>query len=201
MQVPSPDQEHPREEEMATPFSILPSRIPWTEEPGGLQSVGSQRVRHDCSDLSCTTFTWLPRWLSSKKSTCQCRRPWFDAWVWRIPWRRKWQPTQVFLPGTFHGQRRLVGYTLWGRKGSDTTELLSTQEYDEHSSLVNGLFMLHSIIRHSLAKRSISTALCSYIHSFWKMFAHSGLGRSPGEGNGNPLQYSCLENSMGEGAW
>ena len=146
-------------------------------------------------------FTHVRGGFSGRESTYQCRRCRFNPWVGKIPLSRKWQPTQVFLPGTFHGQRRLVGYTLWGRKGSDTTELLSTQEYDEHSSLVNGLFMLHSIIRHSLAKRSISTALCSYIHSFWKMFAHSGLGRSPGEGNGNPLQYSCLENSMGEGAW
>ena len=40
----------------------------------------------------------------------------------KIPWRRKWQPTPVFLPGEFHGQRSLVGYSPWGRKESDTTE-------------------------------------------------------------------------------
>ena len=56
----------------------------------------------------------LPRWLSGKESTCQCRRPrrWgFDPWVRKIPWRRKWQPTPVFLPGKFHGQSCRAGYS------------------------------------------------------------------------------------------
>ena len=49
---------------------------------------------------------WWFRWLS----VClQCRRPGFDPWVRKIPWRRKWQPTPVLLPGKFHGQRSLVG--------------------------------------------------------------------------------------------
>ena len=46
----------------------------------------------------------------------------FDPWVRNIPWRRKWQPTPVFLPGNFHGQRSLVGYSQWGCKELDTTE-------------------------------------------------------------------------------
>ena len=48
----------------------------------------------------------------------------FDPWVMKIPWRREWQPTPVFLPGKFHGQRRLAGHSPWGRKESDTTEQL-----------------------------------------------------------------------------
>ena len=48
----------------------------------------------------------------------------FDPWVRKIPWRRKWQPTPVFLPGKSHGRRSLVGYSPWGRKESDTTERL-----------------------------------------------------------------------------
>ena len=40
----------------------------------------------------------------------------------QIPWRRKWQPTPVFLPGEFHGQRSLAGYSPWGHKELDTTE-------------------------------------------------------------------------------
>ena len=44
-----------------------------------------------------------------KKPACQCRKPGFDPWVRKIPWRRKWQPTPVFLPGKSHGQRSLVG--------------------------------------------------------------------------------------------
>ena len=46
----------------------------------------------------------------------------FDPWVGMIPWNRKWHPTPVFLPGKFHGQRSLVGYSPWGLKESDTTE-------------------------------------------------------------------------------
>ena len=45
----------------------------------------------------------------------------FNPWVELVPWRRKWQPTPVFLPREFHGQRSLAGYSLWGRKESGTT--------------------------------------------------------------------------------
>ena len=58
----------------------------------------------------------LLRWLSGKESTCQCRRPGFCLWVGQIPWRRKWQPTPVFLPGKSHGQRSQMGCSPWGRK-------------------------------------------------------------------------------------
>ena len=57
-----------------------------------------------------------------KVSACiclQCGRPDFDPWVRNIPWRRKWQPTPVFLPGECHGRKSLVGYSPWGRKESD----------------------------------------------------------------------------------
>ena len=47
-----------------------------------------------------------------------------DPWVRKITWRRKWQPTPVFLPGESHGQRSLAGYSPWGRKESDRTERL-----------------------------------------------------------------------------
>ena len=46
----------------------------------------------------------LPWWLSGKESACQRRRLGFDPWVGKRPWRRKWQPTLVFLPGKFHRQ-------------------------------------------------------------------------------------------------
>ena len=49
------------------------------------------------------------------------RRHGFNPWVTKIPWRRKWQPTPVLLPGKAHGQRSLVGYSPWGRKELDTT--------------------------------------------------------------------------------
>ena len=51
----------------------------------------------------------------------------FDPWVGRIPWRRKWKPTPVFLPGKFHGQRSLVGYSPWDHRESDTTKHVHTE--------------------------------------------------------------------------
>ena len=62
---------------------------------------------------------------SGKEPTCQRRRHkrhGFDPWVGKIPWRRGWQPPPVFLPGESHGQRKLVGYSLWGRRESDRAE-------------------------------------------------------------------------------
>ena len=72
-------------------------KIPWTEEPGGLQSTGSRRVRHD-SVTSLSLFTFMH-------------------------WRRKWQPTPVFLNRESQGRGSLVGYHLWARTESDTTEV------------------------------------------------------------------------------
>ena len=105
---------------MAPHSSALAWKIPGTEEPGRLQSMGSLRVGHDWA-TSLSLFTCMH-------------------------WRRKWQPIPVFLPGESRGRGSLVGCHLWG----------------------------HTI---------------------------PGSGRSPGEGNGNPLPYSCLENSMDRGAW
>ena len=63
----------------------------------------------------------LPRWLSGKESICQwrCRDVGLIPVLERFPWRRKWQPTAVFLPGKSHGQRSLVAYHSWGCKESD----------------------------------------------------------------------------------
>ena len=85
--------------------------------------------------LTCWGYTCcegLPRWLSGTESACQHRRCRFDPWVGKIPWRRKWQPTLVFFPGEFHGQRSLVGCSLRGRKESDTTERPSTHTHAVH---------------------------------------------------------------------
>ena len=58
------------------------------------------------------------------KHLLQSQRAGFNPWVGKIPWRRKWQPTPVFLPGKYHGQTSLVGYSPWGREESDMTEQL-----------------------------------------------------------------------------
>ena len=84
------------EKAMAPHSSTVTQRVPWMEEPGRLQSMGSLRVRHDwATSLSLSTF---------------------------MHWRRKWQPTPEFLPGESHGRRSLVGCSPWGRTESDTTE-------------------------------------------------------------------------------
>ena len=85
------------EKAMAPHSSTLAWKIPWTEEPGRLQSMGSLRVRQDWA-TSLSLFTLLH-------------------------WRRKWQPTPVFLPGESQGQGSLLGCHLWGRTESDTTEV------------------------------------------------------------------------------
>ena len=76
------------------------------------------------------------------KNLLQCRRPQFDPWVGKIPWRREWLPTPVFLPGEFHGDRSLVGYSSWSHKELDTTEWLThthTHTYSFKSSLYKWL--------------------------------------------------------------
>ena len=133
-QVWSLGQEDPLEKAMATHSSTLAWKIPWSEELGRLQSMGLQRVGPDWAIslhfnillyIYMTHIYMLPRWCSGRESTCQCRRcrrRGLNPWVRKIPWSRKWQPTLVFLSGKFHGQRSLVGYSLWSCKEPDTTE-------------------------------------------------------------------------------
>ena len=97
---------HALEKEMATHSSVLAWRIPGTGEPCGLLSMGSHRVGHDWSDIAGSA--------SGKELTCQGRRHkrWgFHPWVGMILWRKKWQPTLVFLPWESHGQRNLASYS------------------------------------------------------------------------------------------
>ena len=85
-------------EKATAPHSrTLAWRIPWTGEPGGLQSMGSRRVGHDWATLL-SLFTFMH-------------------------WRRKWQPTPVILPGESQGWGSLVGCRPWGRTELDTTEV------------------------------------------------------------------------------
>ena len=73
----------------------------------------------------CMQCTGFPGGDSGIAPACQRRRlnrHGLDPWVRKIPWRRAWQPTPVFLPGESHGQRSLAGYSTWGHRESDTTE-------------------------------------------------------------------------------
>ena len=90
----------------------------------------------------------LPWWLNGKESTCQSRRRRFDPWVGKICWRRKWQPTPVFLPGTFHEQRSLSGYGPQGRKR--LTHNLATKK-QQHLFIYLSIYLpIHAFTRHFL---------------------------------------------------
>ena len=78
--------------------------------------------RIQCHARKSTGLPWL---LSGKESAFQRRRLGFDPYVGKIPWRRNWQHTPVFLPGKSHDQRSLVGFSPWDCKESDTTEQVS----------------------------------------------------------------------------
>ena len=88
---------------------------------------------------------YFPGGASGKGTTCQCRRHrklGFDPWVRKIPWRRKWQPIPVFLPGESYGQRNLVGYSPQPHTELDTTEVtLHTHTHTQtgDGSVVGGL--------------------------------------------------------------
>ena len=68
----------------------------------------------------------FPSGSAPKEPACQGRRHEFYPWIGKIPWRRTWQPTPVFLPGKFHAQMSLVGCSLWGCKELDTAECVHT---------------------------------------------------------------------------
>ena len=81
-----------------------------TGKAGVLLFMASQKVGHDLATQQQQYRMGLSWWLSSKESTCQSRRLRFYPWVRKIPLRRKWQPSPMFLLGKSHGQRRLVDY-------------------------------------------------------------------------------------------
>ena len=93
------------EKAMAPHSSTLAWKIPWTEEPGGLQSMRSLRVGHNWA-TSPSLFTFMHQ-------------------------RRKWQPTPVFLPGESQGRGSLVGCHLWGRTESDMTEVTQQKQQQQ----------------------------------------------------------------------
>ena len=75
------------------------------------------------------SWRWrFPCGSAGKESACQCRRPLFDPWVGKIPWRSKWQASTVFLPGESHGQRSLADYSPWGHKRSQTVNNTKQQQ-------------------------------------------------------------------------
>ena len=121
------------EKSMATHSSILAWGTLWTEEPGRLQSMGSQRVRQDCAkDLGLV------------------------YWVGKIPWRREKLPTPVFWPGEFHGL-----YNPWGHNESDTTEWLWRKKRMTNS-FINSLISFQVSFHCSLCKMCYSWSFLDF---------------------------------------
>ena len=117
---------------MAPHSSTLAWKIPGTGEPGGLLFMGSHRIGHNWSDLAAAakTFLGFPGGASGKEpANAGGMIGAFDPWVRKIPWRRKWHPTPVFLPREFHRQRSLVGYSPQGcRVRHDWSDLAQHKE-------------------------------------------------------------------------
>ena len=123
---------------MAPRSGTLAWKIPGMEEPGGLQSTGSLRVGHDWA-TSLSTF---------------------------MHWRRKWQPTPVFLPGESQGWGSLVGCRLWGCTESDTTE--ATSQQPQQGSNPSPLHWEHSLNQgNSRMPSQVSVLLLGSDRSFW----------------------------------
>ena len=84
---------------------------------GGIFTVWVNKEAHLSLEvhlyLNNISFWGFPGGASGKESACWSTRRRFNPWVRKIPWKRKWQPTPVFLPGQFHGQRSLAGYSQW----------------------------------------------------------------------------------------
>ena len=130
-----------------------------------------------------------PRWLHGKEPSCQCRshrRPGFNPWVGKIPWRRKWQPMPVFLPGESYGQRSLVGYSPWGTKSQTQLKWLSTvnclrnywinlpwQTSQEPCWIYNLTFQSHSSL--VLERGILLSFQASVCILFLKQFSHRSL--------------------------
>ena len=107
---------------------------------------------------------WVLVAQTKKGSACKSRKPRFDPWAGKICWRRKWTPTPVFLPRESHGQRRLVSYSPWGCKESDTTKRL-INTHTHHWWTILCLFQAYS--------KMIQSYIFNYLF-FFKFLSHLG---------------------------
>ena len=116
------------------------------------------------------------------KNPLVMRETWVQSWVEKIPWRRKQLSTSLFWPGKFHRQRRLAACSSRSRicKESDMTNQLSLSLHKNFPGGSDGKVSVYNV---------------------GDLGSIPGLGRIPGEGNGNPLQYCRLENPMNGRAW
>ena len=182
---------------MAPHSSTLAWKIPWTEEPGRLQSMGLRRVGHDwVTSLSLFTF---------------------------MHWKRKWQPTPVFLPGESQGRGSLVGCPLWGHIESDMTEATQQQQHDPSkvgwgpflSFFFKSIFLIFKWCWRVSRKKKFPLLFQVLLAGLRiKLAGYSPEGRKESDTTGRLhfhfsltcigegiLQYSCLGNPRDRGAW
>ena len=138
-----------------------------------------------------------------------------------MPWSTQWQPTPVFLPWESHGLRSLTGCSLWGCKELDTTEWLGKRKWWWRKWRTNSASEQRNPGNARGVKQQLWTVVWRDSVDNWviswgfpggsgvknlpvnagDLGSIPGSGRSPGEGNHNPLHYSCLEDPMDRRAW
>ena len=146
----------------------------------------------------------------------QCKRPGFDSWVGKIPWRRKWQLTPVFLPGESHGawQATVYGISRVGHDWATKHTLFSLTQPRSTMKQITGLSTKHKFIEKWFSFLYIYIYIyiglpwwfsglrnCLQCRRHRKHGFNCLIRMIHGGRNGSPLQYSCLENSMDRGAW
>ena len=114
----------------------------------------------------------FPWWLRQERIHLQCRRTGFNPCVEKIPWRREWQPTPVFLLREVHGQRNLVGYSPWDHKESDTTERLFFLLWMRR--VTEGLGQSLECVRDSLVAQTVKS-----LPAMWETWVRSLGGEDP----------------------
>ena len=150
---------------------------------------------------------------TNKNNLPAVQETWIDPWVRKVPWRREWSPTPVFLPGEFHGQRSLAGYSPWGCRKLDTAERL-TFTFTSWPLILTGICsVILKLLIHNTYEILLDIGVCDLqsklLPNIFKGFpcgsagkestcnagdlgSIPGLRRSPGEEKGYPLQYSGL---------
>ena len=113
----------------------------------------------------------LHMWLSGKESTCQCRKLRFNPWVRKTPWRRKWQPTLIFLPGKSHEYRSLVGYSPCGckRAGQDSATKQQQHRLKQYLQLLSDRSEWNLMSDVNLLLKTCLVEM-SFVHSFSLFF-------------------------------
>ena len=137
---------------MSTHSNIFACKILWTERslavyiPWGGKQLNTTERTHTHTHTHKHTMCKVPGSQMVKNLPTLQETPGFCPWFRKIPWRRKWQPTPVYLPREFYGQRSLAGYSPWGCKQSDTTNTSlhfrhsdKSPPFPSTSSLINNM--------------------------------------------------------------